>query len=88
VTGFVASAGAFLAQTFVQQRLPAARTAVILTIEPVFPAFFGYWLAGDRLIAVQVFGAALILSALAVGEVAPIVTRRTRPHEKKGDVSQ
>ncbi len=88
VTGLVASAGAFWAQTFVQQRLPAARTAVILTMEPVFAALFGYWLAGDRLVAVQVFGAALVLSALAVGEVAPIVTRRSRLHEKKGDVSQ
>ena len=76
VTGLVASAGAFWAQTFVQQKIPAARTAVILTMEPVFAALFGYWLAGDRLVAVQILGAALILSALAVGEVAPALRRR------------
>jgi drug/metabolite transporter (DMT)-like permease len=70
-TGLVASAGAFWVQTFVQQRIPAARTAVILTMEPVFAALFGYWLAGDRLIALQVFGAVLILSALLVCEVLP-----------------
>jgi drug/metabolite transporter (DMT)-like permease len=76
ITGLLASAGAFYVQTFVQQRLPAARTAIILTMEPAFAAFFGYWLAGDRLIAVQVLGAALILSAVFVGEVMPVVRRR------------
>src|ERR671910_2619834 len=44
ITGLLASAGAFYVQTFVQQRLPAARTAVILTMEPAFAALFGYWL--------------------------------------------
>jgi len=76
VTGLVASAGAFWVQTFVQQRIPAARTAIILTMEPVFAALFGYWLAGDRLVAIQVLGAALILSALVIGEVLPVLGRR------------
>ena len=74
-TGLLASAGAFWVQTFVQQRLPAARTAVILTMEPLFAALFGYWLAGDRLVAVQIFGASMILSALVVGEVLPVLRR-------------
>ena len=76
VTGLLASAGAFLVQTTVQQRIPAARTAIILTMEPVFAALFGYWLAGDRLVAVQLFGAVLILSALVIGEVLPVLRRR------------
>ncbi len=76
VTGLLASAGAFLVQTTVQQRIPAARTAIILTMEPVFAALFGYWLAGDRLVAVQLLGAALILSALVIGEVLPVLRRR------------
>lgn len=75
VTGLLASAGAFLVQTTVQQRIPAARTAIILTMEPVFAALFGYWLAGDRLVAVQVFGALMILSALVIGEVVPVLRR-------------
>ena len=61
-----------------QQHIPAARTAVILTMEPLFAALFGYWLAGDRLVAVQVFGGVLILCALLVGEVAPRLGRRGR----------
>ena len=76
LTGLVASAGAFYVQTTVQQRIPAARTAIILTMEPVFAAFFGYWLAGDRLVPVQIAGAVLILSALFVGEVLPVLRWR------------
>jgi len=75
VTGLLASAGAFLVQTTVQQKIPAARTAIILTMEPVFAALFGYWLAGDRLVAVQILGAVLIFSALVIGEVLPVLRR-------------
>jgi drug/metabolite transporter (DMT)-like permease len=85
-TGLVASAGAFWVQTFVQQWVSAARTAVILTTEPVFAVLFGYWLAGDRLVPVQVFGAVLILSALVASEVVPVVVR-AKPR-KKGDVQR
>jgi drug/metabolite transporter (DMT)-like permease len=84
VTGLLASAGAFYVQTFVQRRMPAARTAIILTMEPVFAALFGYWLAGDRLVALQVFGSALILSALLVCEVLPVLsTKRSRKKKHK-----
>ena len=75
ITGLLASAGAFLVQTTVQQYIPAARTAIILTMEPVFAALFGYWLAGDRLVAVQILGALMILSALVIGEVLPVLRR-------------
>jgi drug/metabolite transporter (DMT)-like permease len=63
LVGVVASALAFYIQTLVQQRLSAAGTAVILTMEPVFAVLFGYWLAGDRLTAIQVAGAACVLAA-------------------------
>ena len=76
ITGLLASAGAFLVQTTVQQHIPAARTAIILTMEPVFAALFGYWLAGDRLVAIQILGALMILSALVIGEVVPVLKRR------------
>jgi drug/metabolite transporter (DMT)-like permease len=79
VTGLLASAGAFLVQTTVQQHIPAARTAIILTMEPVFAALFGYWLAGDRLVAVQILGALMILSALVIGEVLPVLRRSNNP---------
>jgi drug/metabolite transporter (DMT)-like permease len=64
---------------------------VILTMEPVFAALFGYWLAGDRLIALQVFGATLILSALLVCEVLPVLPikrskKSGKKARKKGDL--
>src|SRR5215207_2350975 len=76
ITGLLASAGAFLVQTTVQQHIPAARTAIILTMEPVFTALFGYWLAGDRLVTVQILGAIMILAALVIEEVVPVLQRR------------
>ena len=61
-------------------------------MEPVFATFFGYWLAGDRLVAIQILGATMILSALAVSEVIPTIMSRSEAHEetheKKGDVSR
>jgi drug/metabolite transporter (DMT)-like permease len=45
-------------------------------MEPVFAALSGYWLAGDRLVALQIFGGLLILCALLVGEVVPCLGRR------------
>lgn len=76
LTGLVASAGAYYIQTTVQQRISAARAAIILTMEPVFAAIFGFWLAGDRLSPVQLFGGVLIVSALFIGEVVPVLRRR------------
>ena len=49
VTGIFASALAFLVQTWAQRRTTATQTAVVFTLEPVWAALFGYWLAGDRL---------------------------------------
>ncbi len=78
LTGLGASALAFLIMTYVQQHLPAVRTAVILTLEPLFAVVFGYLLAGDRLTLIQGVGAALILSALLVGEVGPALLSARR----------
>ncbi len=84
-TGLIASAGAFWAQSFVQQRIPATRTAVILTTESVFAALFGYWLAGDKFVPVQILGGALILLALVGGEVLPVLTKKRKKTHEKGD---
>jgi drug/metabolite transporter (DMT)-like permease len=81
VTATLASALAYLVQTWAQRRLSAAQTAVILTAEPVFAALFGYALAGDRLTPVQLTGGALILAAVAIVEVLPKlgqITGKTR----------
>jgi len=85
VTGVVASAAAFYVQTFVQQRLSAVETAVIIVMEPLFAAIFGYLLAGDRLTWVQIVGAVLMVNAFFVGEVYPLFRKkRTRGDEANG----
>ena len=76
VTGVFASALGYLVQTWAQRRLSAARTALAFTMEPVWTAIFGYWLAGDRLGTVGWIGAALIMAGIVVAEPAAAETLR------------
>lgn len=71
VTGVVATAAGFYIQVLAQRRIPAVRAAIILSLEPVFAAFFGFLLAGDRLTGVQFTGAILMFAAVVVSEVFP-----------------
>jgi drug/metabolite transporter (DMT)-like permease len=68
VTGVFASALAFLAQTWAQRRTTATRTALAFALEPVWTAFFGITLAGDRLPAVGWAGCAVIMGGIVVAE--------------------
>ena len=75
VTAVVASALGFFVQTYAQQHAPAARTALILASEPAFAGLFGWLLAAERLSALSLCGAALILGAIVAVEAVP----RMRP---------
>lgn len=86
VTGVFASALGFLVQTWAQQRTTATRTALALTMEPVWAGFFGFTLAGDRLGAAGWAGAALIMAGILLSEPAAadalrrlVVRRPTAP---------
>ena len=68
VTGIFASALAFLAQTWAQRRTTAARTAVAFSMEPVWAAFFGFTLAGDRLGTTAWLGCAAIMAGIVAAE--------------------
>jgi drug/metabolite transporter (DMT)-like permease len=74
VTGVFASALAFLAQTWAQRRTSATRTALVFTLEPVWAAFFGYTLAGDRLGVTGWIGCAVIMSGILLAEPAAAAT--------------
>jgi drug/metabolite transporter (DMT)-like permease len=69
ITAVAASAGAFLVQTRAQREVSPTRTAVILTMEPVFAGLFGFLLAGERLAARGWLGAGLILAGMLVAEL-------------------
>ena len=70
VTGVFASALAFLAQTWAQRRTSATRTALAFSLEPVWAAFFGITLAGDRLGAVGFLGCVVIMAGILLAEPA------------------
>jgi drug/metabolite transporter (DMT)-like permease len=69
VTGVFASAVAFYVQTFAQKHAPPTRTAIILTMEPVFAGVFGYLLADERLGVTGWIGAGLILAGMVASEL-------------------
>ena len=75
VTAVVASALGFFVQTYAQQHAPPARTALILASEPAFAGLFGWLLADERLSALSLAGAALIIAAIVAVEAIP----RMRP---------
>ncbi|TML94481.1 MAG: DMT family transporter [Actinobacteria bacterium] len=70
VTGVFASALGFLAQTWAQRRTSATRTALAFSLEPVWTAFFGYTLAGDRLGTLGWGGCAVIMGGIVLAEPA------------------
>jgi drug/metabolite transporter (DMT)-like permease len=72
-----ASILALWAQTWAQAHLPATRAAIIMTVEPVFAAFFAVTLGDESLTGRMLLGGALVLTAMYAVEVLA----RRRPGE-------
>jgi len=71
LTGLLASAAGFLVQTWAQTLLSPIRTAVVLTMEPVFAGLFGVAVGGDALGWRMVLGAVCVLVAMVTVEAGP-----------------
>ncbi|MGA8045698.1 MAG: DMT family transporter [Dermatophilaceae bacterium] len=71
----VAGAFALWAQTWAQSHLTAARAAIVMSLEPVFAAFFAVLLGGESLTARMLLGGSLVVAAMYLVELAP----RRRP---------
>jgi drug/metabolite transporter (DMT)-like permease len=69
-TGIACSAVALSLQLWGQRRIPPSRAALILLMEPVFAALAGY-VDGERLGAVEIVGAFVILVAIVIAELGP-----------------
>ena len=67
----VAGALAMAAQTWAQAHLPPTRTAIIMSMEPVFAAFFAVLLGGESVTARMLLGGAMVLTAMLVVELVP-----------------
>jgi drug/metabolite transporter (DMT)-like permease len=65
----IAGAVALWAQTWAQSHLPATRAAIVMTMEPVFAAFFAVLFGGESLTARMLLGGGLVLAAMYVVEV-------------------
>jgi len=71
LTALLATALAFVVQTWAQAHLSPTRAAVIMTMEPVFGGLFAVLLAGEVLGPRTLVGAALVLGAMVLTEVGP-----------------
>ena len=77
ITGVLATALAFLTQTWAQRFVPPARTAFIFALEPVFAWITAYFVAGERFGLAASAGALLILAGILLYETKPF--GRNRP---------
>jgi drug/metabolite transporter (DMT)-like permease len=66
-----AGAGTMIAQTWAQAHLPPTRTAIILSMEPVFAAVFAVLFGGESATVRMIFGGLLVLAAMVLAELAP-----------------
>jgi len=66
-----ATAVAFFVQTWAQAHLSATRTAVVMTMEPVFATVFAVLFAGEQLTVRIITGAACVLAAMYLVELGP-----------------
>ncbi|XDZ70798.1 DMT family transporter [Alphaproteobacteria bacterium LSUCC0744] len=67
--GIVAVGLGFTIQLVAQRHTTASAAALILSLESVFAAFFGWWLLGETLVLLAVFGCILIFLAVVLAEV-------------------
>jgi drug/metabolite transporter (DMT)-like permease len=66
-----AGAAALLCQTWAQAHLPPTRSAIIMSMEPVFAAVFAVLLGGESATSRMLLGGALVLGAMLLVELAP-----------------
>jgi drug/metabolite transporter (DMT)-like permease len=66
-----AGAAAMAGQTWAQAHLPPTRTAIIMSMEPVFAALFAVLLGGEDLTVRMFVGGGMVLAAMLIVELVP-----------------
>ncbi|MBO9520309.1 MAG: DMT family transporter [Nocardioidaceae bacterium] len=66
-----AGAAALLGQTWAQAHLPPTRSAIIMSMEPVFAALFAVLLGGESVTARMLLGGGMVLAAMLIVELVP-----------------
>jgi drug/metabolite transporter (DMT)-like permease len=67
----VSGALAMLGQTWAQAHMSSARAAIIMTMEPVWAAFFAVLFGGESLTARMLVGGGFVLAAMYIVELSP-----------------
>lgn len=67
----VPGALALLGQTWAQAHLPPTRTAIIMSMEPVFATLFAVWFGGESVTERLFLGGAMVLAAMVLVELVP-----------------
>ncbi|WP_409301280.1 DMT family transporter [Peribacillus sp. SCS-155] len=80
VTSVLATAFAFLAQTYFQAFTSATRVALIFAMEPVFAAITSYFWVNERLTAAAIIGCLFIFAGMIFAELP------SKPKSKKNTV--
>ena len=62
---------ALIGQTWAQAHLPPTRSAIIMSMEPVFAAFFAVILGGETLTWRMIVGGSLVVAAMVIVEILP-----------------
>jgi drug/metabolite transporter (DMT)-like permease len=67
----IAGSLTILGQTWAQAHMSSTRAAIIMTMEPVWAAFFAVLFGGESLTARMLIGGAFVLTAMYLVELAP-----------------
>jgi drug/metabolite transporter (DMT)-like permease len=62
---------ALLGQTWAQAHLPPTRTAIVMSMEPVFAALFAVWFGGESTTVRMITGGLMALTAMLIVEIGP-----------------
>jgi len=73
LTAILATALAFLVQTWAQSLVSPTRAAVVMTMEPVFAGFFGVLIGDNKLSFQIIFGCICILAAMLLVTLKTVV---------------
>ena len=88
ITALLASAAAFWVQTAAQKVIPPTRTAVILTMEPVFAGVFGFVFLSERFGVWGWIGALLILTGMLIAELLGSAPPPAPPEDQTASIAR
>jgi drug/metabolite transporter (DMT)-like permease len=72
ITALLATALAFLVQTWAQALVSPTRAAVVMTMEPVFAGIFAVVFGGNQFTLRIMVGAAMVLTAMYIVQIKPL----------------